>query len=414
MPAHRAISGVILQCSNDAAELDVLMISKPILALAAASFGIGTTEFVIMGLLPDVARSFAVTIPQAGYLVSGYAMGVVVGAPIVAIATAGLPRKTALLTLMAVFIIGNLGCALAPDYWTLMAARIVTAFSHGAFFGIGAVVARDLVPREQRAQAVSLMFAGLTLANVLGVPFGTALGQFAGWRAAFWAVVVIGLIAGLAIVRYVPSGLPGSRGGLAKEFRALGRWPVLLPMLISTLASVSMFSLFTYITPLLEEVTGLSPHGVTGALLSIGVGLTIGNLIGGKLADRNLLGTVIGAFVGVMAVLVLLAFAIHSVIPTMALLILWGGLAFALVSPLQIWVVDAATDAPNLASTLNQGAFNLGNATGAWLGGAALNAGMHYAQLPLLGVAVAAVALALVLSTFANRRVMPVQLRPAE
>ncbi|MDB5501660.1 MAG: major facilitator superfamily 1 [Tardiphaga sp.] len=390
------------------------MISKPILALAAASFGIGTTEFVIMGLLPDVARSFAVTIPQAGYLVSGYAMGVVVGAPIVAIATAGLPRKAALLTLMAVFIIGNLGCALAPGYWTLMAARIVTAFSHGAFFGIGAVVARDLVPREQRAQAVSLMFAGLTLANVLGVPFGTALGQFAGWRAAFWAVVVIGLIAGLAIIRYVPSGLPGTRGGLAREFRALGRWPVLLPMLISTLASVSMFSLFTYITPLLEDVTGLSPHGVTGALLAIGVGLTIGNLIGGRLADRNLRGTVVGAFIGVMAVLILLSLAIHSAIPTLVLLILWGGLAFALVSPLQIWVVDAATDAPNLASTLNQGAFNLGNATGAWLGGAALNAGVHYAQLPLLGAMVSAVALALTLSSFASRRAMPAQASPAE
>jgi DHA1 family inner membrane transport protein len=390
------------------------MISKPILALAAASFGIGTTEFVIMGLLPDVARSFAVTIPQAGYLVSGYAMGVVVGAPLVAMATAALPRKTALLALMAVFIIGNLGCALAPTYWLLMAARVVTAFSHGAFFGIGAVVARDLVPREQRAQAVSLMFAGLTLANVLGVPFGTALGQQAGWRSAFWAVVVIGLVAGAAIIRYVPSGLPGSRGGLAREFRALGRWPVLLPMLISITAAVSMFSLFTYITPLLEEVTGMTPHGVTGALLAIGVGLTIGNLIGGRLADRNLLGTVIGAFAGVMVVLILLALVIHSAVPTLALLVLWGGLAFALVSPLQIWVVDAATDAPNLASTLNQGAFNLGNAIGAWLGGSALNAGMQYAHLPYVGAAVTAVALALTLSTFANRRVMPVQLQPGE
>jgi DHA1 family inner membrane transport protein len=390
------------------------MISKPILALAAASFGIGTTEFVIMGLLPDVARSFDVSIPQAGYLVSGYAMGVVVGAPIVAIATAGLPRKTALLALMAVFIIGNLGCALAPDYWLLMAARIVTAFSHGAFFGIGAVVARDLVPREQRAQAVSLMFAGLTLANVLGVPFGTALGQFAGWRAAFWAVVVIGLVAGLAIIRFVPSGLPGTRGGLAREFRALGRWPVLLPMLISTLASVSMFSLFTYITPLLEDVTGLTPHGVTGALLGIGVGLTIGNLLGGRFADRNLLGTVIGGFAGLIAVLIVLSFVSHSMVPTLALLIVWGGLAFALVSPLQIWVVDAATDAPNLASTLNQGAFNLGNATGAWLGGAALTAGAQYQQLPLLGALVAGVALALTLSAMVFPRMMPAQIRPAE
>jgi DHA1 family inner membrane transport protein len=390
------------------------MISRPILALAAASFGIGTTEFVIMGLLPNVAGSLHVSIPQAGYLVSGYAMGVVVGAPIVAIATAALPRKTALLGLMALFIIGNLGCALAPTYGLLMTARIVTAFAHGAFFGIGAVVAGDLVAREQRAQAISLMFAGLTLANVLGVPFGTALGQAAGWRAAFWAVVAIGVFAGLAIVRYIPTGLPGSRGGLVREFRALGRWPVLLPMLISTLASVSMFSLFTYITPLLEDVTGISPRGVTGVLLMIGVGLTVGNLLGGRLGDRNLLRTIVGGFAGLIVVLIILFFASRSIVPTLPLLILWGGLAFALVSPLQIWVVDAATDAPNLASTLNQGAFNLGNATGAWLGGVALTAGASYQQLSLLGALVAAIALSFTLTTLANPRVMPVQIRPAE
>jgi DHA1 family inner membrane transport protein len=390
------------------------MISRPILALAAASFGIGTTEFVIMGLLPNVAGSLHVSIPQAGYLVSGYAMGVVVGAPIVAIATAALPRKTALLGLMALFIIGNLGCALAPTYGLLMTARILTAFAHGAFFGIGAVVASDLVAREQRAQAISLMFAGLTLANVLGVPFGTALGQAAGWRAAFWAVVAIGVFAGLAIVRYIPTGLPGSRGGLVREFRALGRWPVLLPMLISTLASVSMFSLFTYITPLLEDVTGISPRGVTGVLLMIGVGLTVGNLLGGRLGDRNLLRTIVGGFAGLIVVLIILFFASRSIVPTLPLLILWGGLAFALVSPLQIWVVDAATDAPNLASTLNQGAFNLGNATGAWLGGVALTAGASYQQLSLLGALVAAIALSFTLTTLANPRVMPVQIRPAE
>ncbi|MGM4885575.1 MFS transporter [Tardiphaga sp. 20_F10_N6_6] len=382
--------------------------------MAAASFGIGTTEFVIMGLLPDVARSLSVTIPQAGYLVSGYALGVVIGAPIVAMATAGIPRKTALLVLMALFTIGNLGCALAPDYWLLMTARVVTAFAHGAFFGIGAVVASNLVPREQRTRAVSLMFAGLTLANVLSVPFGTALGQSAGWRATFWAVVVIGIVAFLAITRFVPSGMPGTRGGLAKEFRALGRWPVLLPMLISTMASVSMFSLFTYITPLLEEVTGLTPHGVTGALLAIGVGLTIGNLIGGRLADRNLLLTIIGAFICLVIVLGALALVVHMTLPTLVLLILWGGIAFALVSPLQIWVVDAATDAPNLASTLNQGAFNLGNATGAWIGGVALNAGMHYAQLPLLAALVAMVGLGLTLSSLIDRRILPAQISPAE
>jgi DHA1 family inner membrane transport protein len=375
-----------------------VLISLPILALAIASFGIGTTEFVIMGLLPDVARSFSVTVPQAGYLVSGYAMGVVVGAPLVAMATARLPRKTALLGLMAVFLVGNLGCALAPSYLLLLLARIVTAFAHGAFFGIGAVVARDLVPRERRAQAVALMFTGLTLANVLGVPFGTALGQAAGWRMAFWAVVAIGVLAGVAILAWVPAGLPGSKNGLGSEFRTMSRWAVLQPMLISTLASVSLFSVFTYITPFLETVTGLSPHGVTLALLLVGVGLTVGNVVGGRLGDRNLMGTVVGCFAGLIAVLLVLSFVSHLEIASLAVLVVWGALAFALVSPLQIWVLEAATDAPNLASTLNQGAFNLGNATGAWLGGAALTAGVDYARLPWIGAGVAVVALGLTLS----------------
>jgi MFS transporter, DHA1 family, inner membrane transport protein len=376
----------------------------PILALAVASFGIGTTEFVIMGLLPEVAQSFGVTIPQAGYLVSGYAMGVVVGAPIVAIATAGLPRKTALLALMAVFLAGNLGCALAPSYGLLMAARILTAFAHGAFFGIGAVVARDLVPREKRTQAVSLMFAGLTLANVLGVPLGTALGQEAGWRSTFWAVVVIGLAAGLAIQLCVPDGLPGTRGRLISEFRALGRWPVLRPMLISTLSSVSFFTVFTYVTPFLTGVTGFTPQGVTGVLFAAGTGLTVGNLLGGHLADRGPMATIIGSFLGIVAALLVLAAVAHHPVLTVAVVVLWSGLVFALVSPLQIWVVEAASDAPNLASTLNQGAFNLGNAAGAWIGGTALTLGAGYGQLPLIAAAVSLAGLGLVLTAVSRGR----------
>jgi DHA1 family inner membrane transport protein len=374
----------------------------PILALAVASFGIGTTEFIIMGLLPEVAKSFGVSIPQAGYLVSGYALGVVVGAPLVGMATAKLPRKTALLGLIAIFIVGNLGCALAPSYFLLLAARIVTAFAHGAFFGIGAVVARDLAPREKRTQAVALMFAGLTLANVLGVPFGTALGQAMGWRMAFAAVVGIGLLAALALVISIPTGLAGSANGLAAEFRALRRWPVLLPMLVSVLSSVSFFSVFTYVTPFLEKLTGLTPHGVTGALLAIGLGLTIGNLIGARLADTNLMATVIASFVGLIGVLVLLGVVFRFETATIAVMALWGALAFALVSPLQIWVLEAATDAPNLASTLNQGAFNLGNAIGAWIGGLALTFGAGYAKLPLIGASVTLCALLLALSALAN------------
>lgn len=378
------------------------MAPLPILALAVASFGIGTTEFVIMGLLPEVARDFGVTIPQAGHLVSGYAMGVVIGAPLVAMATAPLPRKTALLALMAVFVLGNLACALAPDYWLLMAARVATAFAHGAFFGIGAIVARNLVPREKRTQAVSLMFAGLTLANVLGVPLGTALGQALGWRATFWAVVGIGLAAGAAIALALPNGMPGTRGGLAKEFRALGRWPVLRPMLVSTLSSVSFFTVFTYIAPFLLTVTHLTPSGVTGALFAAGVGLTVGNLAGGWLADRSLMRTVLGSFAGLIAVLVALSLVAPLAVPALAVLVLWSGLAFALVSPLQVWVVEAASDAPNLASTLNQGAFNLGNALGAWLGGTALTLGAGYSELPALAAAVSLLGLGLAATAVAR------------
>ncbi len=374
------------------------LLSAPILALAAASFGIGTTEFVIMGLLPEVATSFDVSVPRAGLLVSGYALGVAVGAPIVAIATARLPRKTALLVLMGVFLIGNLGCALAPTYGALMIARVVTAFAHGAFFGIGAVVASNLVPPTQRAQAVALMFTGLTLANVLGVPFGTALGQVAGWRATFWAVLGLGVIAAAAIAAFVPRGLPGSRGGLAGEFRSLRRWSVLLPMLVSTLASVSLFTVFTYIAPLLVSVSGLTPREVTGALLLFGLGLTLGNLAGGRLADRHLMATVVGSFAALVAVLVLFAFTSRAAIPAILTLPVWGALVFALVSPLQVWVVEAATDAPNLASTLNQGAFNLGNASGAALGGGALTLGLGYGSLPWLGAGIAVLALGLTLT----------------
>ncbi|GJD59236.1 MFS transporter [Methylobacterium dankookense] len=390
------------------------MLTPPILALAVASFGIGTTEFVIMGLLPEVADSLGVTIPQAGYLVSGYAMGVVIGAPLVAIATAGLPRKTALLALMLTFLLGNLGCALAPDYGLLMLARVGTAFAHGAFFGIGAIVARDLVPPERLTQAVALMFAGLTLANVLGVPLGTALGQALGWRATFWAVAGIGVAALVAIGLWVPAGLPGTRGGLGREFRALGRWPVLKPMLISTLSSVSFFTVFTYVTPFLTGVSGFSAQGVTGVLFAAGIGLTVGNLVGGRLADRNLLATVVGGFLGIVAVLGLLTLVAPFGVATVAVLVVWSGLAFALVSPLQVWVVEAARDAPNLASTLNQGAFNLGNATGAWLGGTALTLGANYRELPLLAAAVSVAGLVLAATALRGRAMPPQAARHAE
>jgi DHA1 family inner membrane transport protein len=378
----------------------------PLLALAVAAFGIGTTEFVIMGLLPDVARSLSVSIPRAGLLVTGYALAVALGSPLVAIATARAPRRATLLGLMGVFTLGNLLCALAPGYWTLMGARVVTALAHGAFFGIGSVVATQLVPRSQRAQAIAMMFTGLTLANVTGVPLGTLLGQAAGWRSTFWAVTIIGVVAMAIIAAFIPA-MPADRdANLVREFRALRKIQVLLAMAISVLSSVSLFTVFTYIAPLLETVTHLSAHQVSLVLLLIGLGLTVGNLAGGRLADWRLMPAVLILFAAMAAVLAGVYAAAPYAIPAVAMLTAWGAVNFALASPLQMRVVDEADEAPNLAATLNQGAFNLGNATGAWLGGVAISAGWSFRDLPLLAAAVSLLALAISAFSYALERAL--------
>ncbi|MDB5924962.1 MAG: major facilitator superfamily protein [Betaproteobacteria bacterium] len=376
----------------------------PLLALAMASFGIGTTEFVIMGLLPDVARDLAVSIPKAGLLVSGYALGVTFGAPILAVATARLDRRRALLLLIGIFILGNLFCAVAPTYGLLMVARIATAFCHGAFFGLGSVVAAQVVPAEKRAQAIALMFTGLTLANVLGVPFGTALGQALGWRATFWAVVGIGVAAAIALYAWLPRRLLSAGASLMQEARSLGRAQVLLAMLISVFASASLFSVFTYIAPILETVTRESPHQVTWALVIFGAGLTLGNLVGGRLGDWRLMPSVIAIFILLIGVLA--GFAVMDRVLWLALptLFVWGSLTFALVSPLQMRVMSEASDAPNLASTLNQGAFNLGNASGAFVGGIALTDGLAYGSIPLIGAALATAGLMFSVLSYAMDR----------
>jgi len=367
----------------------------PLLALALASFGIGTTEFVIMGLLPDVAGDLGVTIPQAGLLVTGYALSVAFGSPFLTVATARMDRRKALLLLIGIFILGNLLCALAPNYALLMAARIVTALCHGAFFGLGAVVAAALVPEQKKAQAIATMFAGLTLANVLGVPFGTALGEAVGWRNTFWAVVVIGFAAAFALYAWLPRNMPTFRMKLIHEARSLGSTQVILAMLISVVVSASLFGVFTYITPILENVTLISPHEVTLMLLLFGTGLTAGNFLGGWLGDWKLMPSVIGILALLIPVLSLFTLTSASLVPAAVTMFCWGLLAFALIAPLQMRVVNEAAQAPNLASTLNQGAFNLGNAAGAWIGGLALTNGLAYRELPWIGVALAAVAFTL-------------------
>jgi DHA1 family inner membrane transport protein len=381
-----------------------MRITLPLAALAVGAFGIGTTEFVIMGLLPDVARDLDVTIPSAGLIVTGYAAGVVVGAPLLAILTARLPRKGALVGLMALFAFGNLLCALAPSYGLLMAARVLTAFAHAAFFGIGAVVAADLAPPNQRGQAMSLMFAGLTIANVLGVPGGTALGQALGWRASFGCVALIGALALAGVALFVPRDAKAPGGNVLREFRVLGDARVLLGMAMSAASAASFFAVFTYIAPILETVTGFAPQSVTGVLVVYGIGLTFGNVIGGRLGDWNPLGAIVALFLAVIAVLIAFTLTSHDAVLTVVTMFVWGVVAFALVSPLQMRVLDMGRGAPNLISTLNQGAFNVGCAAGAWFGGIPLRFGAGYDTLPWVGVAIALAGLALTLASLALDR----------
>jgi DHA1 family inner membrane transport protein len=377
----------------------------PIIALALAAFAIGTTEFVIMGLLPDVAADLRVSIPSAGLLVSGYALGVAVGAPLLALLTAKMARKTALLLLMGIFILGNLLCALAPGYAMLMGARVITAFAHGSFFGIGAVVAAGLVAPERRASAIALMFTGLTLANVLGVPFGTALGQWLGWRATFWAVTGLGVIALIAVAMLVPKVAADASINLRREVRVLANPQVLIALGMTVLGFGGVFTVFTYITPILTTISGFDARAVSPILLLFGVGLTIGNTVGGKLADRRLMPALTGILAALALILVVFGLATPYKWAAVAAMFFWGMAAFATVPGLQMRVVEQAKDAPNLASTLNIGAFNLGNAGGAWLGGWVIDSGFGLTAVPYAGALVALGGLGLtVLSTWMERR----------
>lgn len=370
-----------------------MKLSPALLALAAAAFGIGTTEFVIMGLLPEIGRSLSVSIPTAGQLVSGYALSVTLGSPIMAVLMSRFPRRQSLLTLMVIFILGNCLCALAGSYETLMAARIFTALAHGAFFGIGAIVAAEVVPKHQRALAISLMFSGLTLANVLGVPLGTLLGQAYGWRMTFWAVCIIGVVAFAALFVWVPAVRQGRRMKLRRELLAIVHPQVQLAMATSTLCSAALFTVFTYITPLLEHVTGISPHGVSIALLLFGVGITLGNLAGGRAADWRLMAAIVVMLCSLIIIQALFTWTSLSPVPAIITMMIWGALAFGVASPLQMRVVDQARAAPSLASTLNQSAFNLGNAMGALFGGLMVSAGISYRYLPWLGSGLSLLAL---------------------
>ncbi|MFL9889209.1 MFS transporter [Paraburkholderia agricolaris] len=382
-------------------------VTLPLLALASGAFGIGTTEFSPMGLLPEIADSLHVSIPSAGMLISTYAIGVMVGAPLMTIALARWPRRSALILLMSIFTLGNLLSAMAPNYTTLLLARLVTSLNHGAFFGLGSVVAASLVPRERQASAIATMFMGLTIANVGGVPVATWLGEAIGWRMSFAATAGLGVIAMAALFAALPpgdaSGLPNLRGELA----VLTRPAVLTALATTVLGAGAMFTLYTYISPVLAHITGASSVFVTIMLALIGIGFSIGNVVGGRLADRSLNASLIGFLV--LLIVTMLAFPTIATSHTGAAigLLVWGVATFAVVPPLQMRVMRAAVEAPGLASSVNVGAFNLGNALGAAAGGAAISAGFGYSAVPIAGALIAAAGLALVLIQIMRQRQQP-------
>jgi len=364
-------------------------------ALTAGAFGIGVTEFVIMGLLLQVSGDLGVSIPAAGLLITGYALGVFAGAPLLTIATRRLPRKTTLIALMVIFTIGNLACAMAPNYEFLMVARVVTALAHGTFFGVGSVVAAGLVAPDRRASAIALMFTGLTAATLVGVPVGAWLGEAFGWRSTFWAVGGIGVFAALVLTLFVPrAGEAVEPGSLREELSVLRRPQVLLGLLMTVLGFGGVFAVFTYIQPILTQITGFSIAAVSPILLVFGGGLVAGNFLGGKFADRALTPALFGTLGALTLVMLAMTFVLESKLAAVVFTGLLGAAAFATVAPLQLRLMEAAGGAgQTLASSLNIAAFNLGNALGAWLGGAVIDHGPGLAAVTWVGALMPAAAI---------------------
>lgn len=360
-----------------------------LIALAMGGFGIGLTEFVIMGLLPEVSADFEVTESVAGYLISGYALSVAIGAILLTAAVTRFERKKVLLSLMVLFIIGNLMSALAPSYEVMMGGRIVAALCHGAFFGISSVVAADMVAPNKRAGAIAMMFAGLTIANVLGVPFGTLLGQQLGWRSTFWAITVIGVIALIGIAALVPT-TPASTtgGGLRGELGAFRNKQVWLSIAITILGYGGMFGAFTYIAFTLTEVTGFATSSVPWLLILFGSGLFVGNFLGAKAADRSLTKSLVWILAILTVVLIVFAATAESKVMTVISLFFMGAFGFATVPGLQMRIMNYASAAPTMASGANIAAFNVGNALGAWLGGITIAAGLGFTSPIWMGAAV--------------------------
>ncbi|MFC0338470.1 MFS transporter, DHA1 family, inner membrane transport protein [Kushneria avicenniae] len=368
-------------------------INWPLLALGLGAFGIGTTEFAPMGLLPVIADGVNVSIPTAGTLVTAYAIGVMIGAPVITLMLSRFTRRTSLMLLMGIFILGNLLSAMAPGYGTLLVARVITSLSQGAFFGFGAVVATKVVPVDKQASAVATMFMGLSIANIGGVPAAAWIGQHIGWREAFGGTAVLGLLALTGLALALPRGEQGQRPDVARELSALWRLDMLVAMSLTVLFAAAFFTLYTYVAPLLQNLTGVSDNFITLALVLIGLGLTLGNWLGGRLADWSLDGGTAIGLVALAAAMLFMPLMAATPIGAAIGLVLWAVAAFIIVPPLQVRAMRAAAEAPSLAAAINIAGFNLGNAIGASAGGGALGLGLGYSAIPMTGAILALVAL---------------------
>ncbi|ROO86145.1 DHA1 family inner membrane transport protein [Actinocorallia herbida] len=366
-----------------------------LLALAAAAFCIGTTEFVTMGLLPQIADGVGVSVPQAGNIVSAYALGVVVGAPLLTGIGARIPHKRLLLMLCGVFVIGNAASALAPTFGWLFAARVFAGLPHGAIFGVGAVVAARLVAPERAARAVSMMFLGLTIANIIGVPAGTALGQELGWRFTYLAVTVLSLVALAGLALFIPHQPRGPKAGVRHELRAMGNTQVGIGLITAVVGFGGFFAVYSYLVPMLTNVTGMSDSSTTLVLALYGVGMTLGTLLAGPLTDRALRPTLYAGFLLLAVGLAVFYFTVHSTVPALVTVVFIGMMGSFITTPLQMLLMTKAKNAPTMAAASNHSAFNLANAGGAWLGGLAITAGWGWASPALVGSGLALAGLAL-------------------
>jgi DHA1 family inner membrane transport protein len=380
-------------------------VGPALFALALGGFGIGTTEFATMGLLPQVAATFDISIPTAGHAISLYALGVVVGAPLIAGLAAKLPRKGLLIALMLAVALGNGLSSIAPNSALLMISRFVAGLPHGAFFGIAAVVASGIVAPERRGTAVARVMVGLTVANLIGVPFATAAGQQIGWRSAYAAVAVVSVITALALAKWVPRIPAAHDASVGAELRAFRRPQVWFALLTGTVGFGGMFAVYSYISPTTTEVTGLGASAVPWILAVFGLGMTAGAWLGGRFLDRSVMGTVFGTLIATTVELTL--FGLLATIPVASFLLLFliGFTTTVLASALQMRLMDASPDAPSLASSSNHSALNMANGAGAWLGGLAIAAGWGYQSTAWVGVALTLAGLAIaVLSVAVERR----------